>query len=343
MDKVASPVESSVATVTPDAEELSNPMEEALLTDPLAPSIALVPLDSRPCNWLTPIRLADIAGVRLHVPPLEFLGWRDRAGDPQALLDWLDGLPKSVEGLLVSFDALLYGGLVQSRTAARAVKTPGEIAGFIARFLRERPGCRLHVMKTIPRIGSTVLRKGDLALHREMQRLGVESDSQTAMDMQSDQDAAAVEQSGEQPAGAQAPKPPKVDPAVLEAVWHEYLAARALNQSHHQELLSDLIGMATSWCIAIEDGDERGPQSGEADALLESLPEDLGKKVSVVYGCDEQGMVMLARHLRDAIEGTRGYMGTAGLVNMSPTDHMGLDLSAFRMLEVKGGNWTLAQ
>jgi branched-chain amino acid transport system substrate-binding protein len=47
--------------------------------------------------------------------------------------------------------------------------------------------------------------------------------------------------------------------------------------------------------------------------------------------------------VRDAIEATRGFMGTAGVVNMSPTDHMGLDLSAFRMLEVKGGNWSLVK
>ena len=47
--------------------------------------------------------------------------------------------------------------------------------------------------------------------------------------------------------------------------------------------------------------------------------------------------------VRDAIEGIRGFMGTAGVFNMSPTDHMGLDLSAFRMLEVKGGDWTLVK
>jgi branched-chain amino acid transport system substrate-binding protein len=47
--------------------------------------------------------------------------------------------------------------------------------------------------------------------------------------------------------------------------------------------------------------------------------------------------------LRDAIEATRGYVGTGGVVNMSATDHMGLDLSAFRMLEVKGGNWSLVK
>src|SRR3990167_643255 len=45
--------------------------------------------------------------------------------------------------------------------------------------------------------------------------------------------------------------------------------------------------------------------------------------------------------VRDAIEQTKGYIGTGGIVNMSPTDHMGLDLKAFHILEIKGGDWTL--
>ena len=47
--------------------------------------------------------------------------------------------------------------------------------------------------------------------------------------------------------------------------------------------------------------------------------------------------------VRDAIEATKGFVGTGGVVNMSATDHMGLDLTAFRMLEIKGGDWTLAK
>jgi len=47
--------------------------------------------------------------------------------------------------------------------------------------------------------------------------------------------------------------------------------------------------------------------------------------------------------VRDAIEATKGYVGTGGVVNMSATDHMGLDLSSFRMLEIKNGDWTIAQ
>jgi branched-chain amino acid transport system substrate-binding protein len=45
--------------------------------------------------------------------------------------------------------------------------------------------------------------------------------------------------------------------------------------------------------------------------------------------------------IRDEIEKTNGFVGTGGVVNMSPTDHLGLDLSAFRMLEIKNGDWTL--
>ena len=47
--------------------------------------------------------------------------------------------------------------------------------------------------------------------------------------------------------------------------------------------------------------------------------------------------------VRDAIEATRRFVGTGGVVNMSPTDHMGLDLTHFRMLEVKKGNWVPVQ
>jgi branched-chain amino acid transport system substrate-binding protein len=47
--------------------------------------------------------------------------------------------------------------------------------------------------------------------------------------------------------------------------------------------------------------------------------------------------------IRDEIEKTKGFIGTGGVVNMSATDHMGLDLSAFRMLEIKKGDWAVLQ
>lgn len=45
--------------------------------------------------------------------------------------------------------------------------------------------------------------------------------------------------------------------------------------------------------------------------------------------------------IRDELRNTRGFIGTAGEFNLSETDHMGLDVSAFRMLEIRDGNWTI--
>jgi branched-chain amino acid transport system substrate-binding protein len=77
-----------------------------------------------------------------------------------------------------------------------------------------------------------------------------------------------------------------------------------------------------------------------------------GQAVSTFGGHAYDGLMILTQAMeraksaepakvRDEIEKTKGYIGTGGVVTMSPTDHMGLDLSAFRMLEIKNGDWTL--
>jgi branched-chain amino acid transport system substrate-binding protein len=45
--------------------------------------------------------------------------------------------------------------------------------------------------------------------------------------------------------------------------------------------------------------------------------------------------------VRNALEQTKGFVGATGVFNMSPSDHMGLDLSAFRMVEIRNGQWNL--
>ncbi|HPD29320.1 MAG TPA: ABC transporter substrate-binding protein [Phycisphaerae bacterium] len=46
--------------------------------------------------------------------------------------------------------------------------------------------------------------------------------------------------------------------------------------------------------------------------------------------------------VRDAIENLKGLVGTAGIFNMSPTDHTGLDADAFELLTVKEGKFVIA-
>lgn len=77
-----------------------------------------------------------------------------------------------------------------------------------------------------------------------------------------------------------------------------------------------------------------------------------GQPVSTFGGHAYDGLMILAAaakragsfdraKVRNEIEKTKGYVGADGIYNMSPTDHLGLDLSAFRMLEIKNGDWAL--
>lgn len=47
--------------------------------------------------------------------------------------------------------------------------------------------------------------------------------------------------------------------------------------------------------------------------------------------------------IRAEIENTKGFIGTGGVFNMSPEDHLGLDLDAFKMLEIQNGDWTIVE
>jgi hypothetical protein len=77
--------------------------------------IALIPLDSRPANASLPVAIAKMAQLEMITPPPEMLGTAVKPADAQAIRTWLDGVQPSA--LVVSLDALAYGGLVQSRSS----------------------------------------------------------------------------------------------------------------------------------------------------------------------------------------------------------------------------------
>ncbi len=47
--------------------------------------------------------------------------------------------------------------------------------------------------------------------------------------------------------------------------------------------------------------------------------------------------------VRDEIEKTQGFVGTGGVFTMSADDHLGLGLDAFKLLEIRNGNWTMVE
>ncbi len=61
----------------------------------------------------------------------------------------------------------------------------------------------------------------------------------------------------------------------------------------------------------------------------------------ITVGAIERAKSSDPAKIRDEIEKTHGFVGTGGVFNMSPTDHLGLGLDAFKMIEVQDGNWKL--
>jgi len=97
---------------------------------------------------------------------------------------------------------------------------------------------------------------------------------------------------------------------------------------------------------------DNDPQKPVVVSYARAYQQKTGQAVSTFGGHAYDGLTILTQAMerakgadkakvRDEIERTKGYVGTGGLVTMSPTDHMGLDLTAFRMLEIKNGDWTL--
>jgi branched-chain amino acid transport system substrate-binding protein len=96
------------------------------------------------------------------------------------------------------------------------------------------------------------------------------------------------------------------------------------------------------------------PQKQVVIDYKQAFEEEFDQPVSTFGGHAYDGLMILVdamkragtsdpQAVRDAIESTEGYMGTGGEVNMSEDDHLGLDLSAFRMLEIRDGEWTIVE
>ncbi|HEX9073993.1 MAG TPA: ABC transporter substrate-binding protein [Pseudolabrys sp.] len=151
-------------------------------------------------------------------------------------------------------------------------------------------------------------------------------------------------------------------PAIVTRNYHQLDIKLPLYQSH---------GVASKQFISLAGPAAEGVRLPAAALLVaDKLPENDKQKLVVEYykktyeqrsggqpvstfgGHAYDGLMILVEaakragswdkaKLRDEIEKTKGFIGTGGIVNMSPTDHLGLDLTAFRMLEIKNGDWTL--
>jgi branched-chain amino acid transport system substrate-binding protein len=97
---------------------------------------------------------------------------------------------------------------------------------------------------------------------------------------------------------------------------------------------------------------EKHPQKAVVTAYKTGYEARYREDVSTFGGHAWDALMILARAVKEArgldpekvraaLEGTKGFVGTAGVFNLSPTDHNGLSIDAFEMLTVKDGKFAV--
>lgn len=81
----------------------------------LSAVMVFVPLDDRPVTYQLPMMLGRIAGTHVVAPPRTLLGNYLTAGQPDAIIAWLNSRAPRTNRYVISNDMLEYGGLVASR------------------------------------------------------------------------------------------------------------------------------------------------------------------------------------------------------------------------------------
>lgn len=116
-----------------------------------AGKILFVPMDNRPVCLSYTVDTLKAAGWEIVTPPAQLIASRENMGEPDKLLDWLEQEAVTADAAVVSSDALIYGGLVASRTHNFDEQVLARRLQRVV-FLKDNiPGLKLYVFSTVMR------------------------------------------------------------------------------------------------------------------------------------------------------------------------------------------------
>lgn len=149
-------------------------------------------------------------------------------------------------------------------------------------------------------------------------------------------------------------------PAIVTKNYQQLGMTLPLYQSHGvaSKAFLDLTGDAAEGMrlpvtgVLIADQLPEGPQRAVLESFIAEYSAKHGSEPSAFAGHAYDGLYLMVEAIkragtidkasvRDALEATQGFVGITGEFNFSASDHMGLSLDAFHMVEVRNGAWQL--
>jgi hypothetical protein len=246
--------------------------------------IAMIPLDGRPVNWQVPQRLAEIAGIDLLVPPRAMLGTLQSGAQGMQLAKWLvasatRAATPGLDAVVFSWDALIYGGLVQSRALDVEPLDPAALGSVLGQLDWSTTAGYAYV--TLPRLGITVGSQDRLATHQLVREYFIEAGKAVDDPRAKERTQSIAEHLGERAVGR-----------LWE--WRE----RNVRIAESALRVSAQLGLRCCH-VAVEDNAESGPHLDEA-ARLRALAAELhasgaATSFSLFDGADETASMLLAK------------------------------------------------
>lgn len=243
--------------------------------------IVYLPLDERPCNALFPVRLF---GDALDIAVPSVLGRKKQAAAWEDLRSFLDRETPGADGLILSMDMLLYGGLVPSRLHHLDRETAQERIRYLRGLRRRNPSMVIYAFQCIMRCPqySSSEEEPDYygACGREIFLLG-EARHRRQLGLE--------DGAGEE----------RLRALVPEEALEDYLSRRAFNLSLNMETL-ELVreGTVDELVFPQDDAAQFGFTALDQERVRSRISElRLQTRVLMYPGADELGMTMMSRML----------------------------------------------
>ncbi|MDO4280330.1 MAG: DUF4127 family protein [Peptococcaceae bacterium] len=254
---------STNAEVSASVEKTSEPRE--------MPTVALMPLDSRPCNTQYPQLLAQAAEATLVMPDSEDMDSFLQSADQDALWRWLEEQSQTADDLVIFTNSLFSGGLIASRSADGYDTVDEDLDHLrqICNEFRQHSDGTITIVQVLPRLQPNQFDSTLAPYGKALKAYGQSWDEADA-------------------AGQEAPSTADGVPDEILAVYKS-LHERSANLAQELNLIA-AEGLIDQLVISQDDGDTLCP----ANIAFRALKKALSDNTTLTHGADELSMLLVS-------------------------------------------------
>ena len=115
----------------------------------------IIPMDDRPCTYNFPKQLGEMYGANIIMPSKLAMGNLERVADIKKIQALIQAKLREIQGIIISSDTLIYGGLIPSRRVSETFEELAKNLLILKEIKKTNPNIPIYVCSTIMRISNS--------------------------------------------------------------------------------------------------------------------------------------------------------------------------------------------